>query len=159
MGLSASRGFTFLLLVGVVFFTANLVLLLNHHQQLVPSPGGGACICEGGSSVPRAENDAPSPSLDRKGRTNLTKQLTDKVVPSLSTKVTPWSSNHSLAVVVPFRDRFEEMLEFVPHIHRFLLRQGADHQIWVINQVDNHRWGFLGVWKGREGGRREGVVM
>ena len=143
MGQFACRSFICLLLVGVAFFTANLLVL----QQLVPSPGGGECICEGRSSVARTENDAPSLSLGvvgGKAQMNLTKPLTNKqvvsVTPSLSTKVTPRSSNHTLAVVVPFRDRFEEMLEFVPHIHKFLLRQGADHQIWVINQVDTHRW-------------------
>lgn len=46
---------------------------------------------------------------------------------------------HQLAVVVPFRNRFEEMLEFAPHIHQFLNRQRIRHQIWVINQADKHR--------------------
>lgn len=48
--------------------------------------------------------------------------------------------SHQLAVVVPFRNRFEEMIEFVPYIHKFLDRQQVRHQIWVINQVDNHRF-------------------
>ncbi len=46
---------------------------------------------------------------------------------------------HQLAVVVPFRDRFEELLEFAPHIHSFLDRQRIRHQIWVVNQADRHR--------------------
>lgn len=47
---------------------------------------------------------------------------------------------HKLAVIVPFRDRFEELLEFAPHMHDFLNRQRVRHQIWVINQVDEHRF-------------------
>ena len=49
------------------------------------------------------------------------------------------SNKHNLAVVVPFRNRYEEMMEFVPHIHNFLLRQNVNHHIWIINQVDTHR--------------------
>ena len=48
-------------------------------------------------------------------------------------------SPHLLAVVVPFRNRYEEMQEFVPHIHYFLNRQNARHEIWIINQEDTHR--------------------
>ncbi|XP_063233017.1 beta-1,4-galactosyltransferase 7 isoform X2 [Bacillus rossius redtenbacheri] len=51
-----------------------------------------------------------------------------------------FSSQHKLAVLVPFRDRFDELLEFVPHIHNFLKRQGINHQIYVLNQVDNYRF-------------------
>ncbi|XP_065828976.1 beta-1,4-galactosyltransferase 7-like isoform X2 [Oscarella lobularis] len=51
-----------------------------------------------------------------------------------------YKDEHQLAVVVPIRDRFEEFLEFVPHIHRFLNQQKIRHQIWVINQFDKHRF-------------------
>ena len=46
---------------------------------------------------------------------------------------------HKLAVIVPFRNRFEEMMEFVPHMHSFLSRQNVSHEIWIINQADSHR--------------------
>lgn len=52
-----------------------------------------------------------------------------------------YSNNHKLAVVVPFRNRYEEMLEFVPHMHRFLTKQNVSHDIWIINQADTHRYG------------------
>ena len=52
----------------------------------------------------------------------------------------PSWGQHKLAVIVPFRDRFEELLEFAPHMHTFLNRQRVRHQIWVINQVDQHRF-------------------
>ncbi|GFW80907.1 beta-1,4-galactosyltransferase 7 [Trichonephila clavipes] len=47
---------------------------------------------------------------------------------------------HRLAVIVPFRDRFEELLQFVPHIHHFLNEQKVKHTIYVINQVDKLRF-------------------
>lgn len=47
---------------------------------------------------------------------------------------------HKLAVIVPFRDRFEELLQFAPHIHKFLNSQKIRHIIYVINQVDNLRF-------------------
>ncbi|XP_067133018.1 beta-1,4-galactosyltransferase 7 [Centruroides vittatus] len=47
---------------------------------------------------------------------------------------------HQLAVIVPFRNRFEELLQFSPYIHRFLNNQQIRHKIYVINQVDNLRF-------------------
>ena len=47
---------------------------------------------------------------------------------------------HQLAVLVPFRDRYEELLQFAPHMHKFLNRQKVRHQIWVINQQDEYRF-------------------
>lgn len=45
-----------------------------------------------------------------------------------------------LALIVPFRDRFEELLQFAPHMQRFLDNQGIPHHIFVINQVDRYRF-------------------
>ncbi|XP_054710160.1 beta-1,4-galactosyltransferase 7-like [Uloborus diversus] len=47
---------------------------------------------------------------------------------------------HRLAVIVPFKDRFEELLQFAPHIHRFLNAQKIRHKLYVINQVDKLRF-------------------
>ncbi|GIY95324.1 beta-1,4-galactosyltransferase 7 [Caerostris extrusa] len=52
---------------------------------------------------------------------------------------TSWGP-HRLAVIVPFRDRFEELLQFVPHIHHFLNKQKVKHTIYIINQVDKLRF-------------------
>lgn len=49
-------------------------------------------------------------------------------------------SEHRLAVLVPFRDRFEELLIFVPHIHQFLDKQNIDYHIFVLNQMDRFRF-------------------
>ena len=46
---------------------------------------------------------------------------------------------HQLGVVVPYRDRFEELLEFVPHMHNYLNDKKIRHKIFIVNQVDKHR--------------------
>ncbi|KPI93675.1 Beta-1,4-galactosyltransferase 7 [Papilio xuthus] len=45
-----------------------------------------------------------------------------------------------LALIVPFRDRFEELLEFVPHMYAFLNKQQIPFHIFVIQQKDNNRF-------------------
>lgn len=41
---------------------------------------------------------------------------------------------------MPFRDRFEELLQFAPHMHQFLRAQGISHHIFIMNQVDRFRF-------------------
>ncbi|WAR21110.1 B4GT7-like protein, partial [Mya arenaria] len=43
---------------------------------------------------------------------------------------------HKLAIIVPFRERFEELMEFAPYLHQYLLKQHVRHEIYVINQID-----------------------
>lgn len=45
-----------------------------------------------------------------------------------------------LAVIVPYRDRFEELLLFVPHLKKFLVAKKIPHHIFAINQVDQFRF-------------------
>ncbi|NXA46324.1 B4GT7 galactosyltransferase, partial [Nothocercus julius] len=47
---------------------------------------------------------------------------------------------HRLALLVPFRERFEELLAFVPYMHRFLSTKRIRHRILVLNQVDHFRF-------------------
>lgn len=47
---------------------------------------------------------------------------------------------HKMAVIVPFRDRLEELLEFAPYIHNYLTKKKVRHKIFIINQVDNLRF-------------------
>lgn len=49
-------------------------------------------------------------------------------------------SRHKLAIVVPFRDRFDELLTFVPHISKFLHRQNIDYKLYIINQSPRYRF-------------------
>ena len=54
---------------------------------------------------------------------------------------TKWeTSDHKLCIIVPFRDRFEELLEFAPYIKTFLDKQEVKHEIWVVNQADKLRF-------------------
>jgi len=50
------------------------------------------------------------------------------------------SNGHKLAIVIPFRDRFDELLEFAPAIDAFLTDAGINHEIFVINQADKYRF-------------------
>ncbi|XP_069507645.1 beta-1,4-galactosyltransferase 7 isoform X2 [Ambystoma mexicanum] len=47
---------------------------------------------------------------------------------------------HTLALVVPFRERFDELLNFVPHMHEYLAKKMIRHRIFVVNQVDHFRF-------------------
>ena len=42
--------------------------------------------------------------------------------------------------MVPFRDRFNELLTFVPYISRFLTNQKRCFQLFLLNQVDHYRF-------------------
>ena len=54
-------------------------------------------------------------------------------------KFEPTKPRHKLGVIVPYRDRLEELLEFVPYMTQFLNEQKITFHIYVINQVDTHR--------------------
>lgn len=45
-----------------------------------------------------------------------------------------------MAVLVPYRERFEELLEFVPYLSNFLNKQNIDYNIFILNQVDQYRF-------------------
>lgn len=51
-----------------------------------------------------------------------------------------YESHHKLALLVPFRQRFEELMEFAPFIHNFLNQQAINHDIFILNQADNYRF-------------------
>ncbi|XP_021929861.1 beta-1,4-galactosyltransferase 7 isoform X2 [Zootermopsis nevadensis] len=44
-------------------------------------------------------------------------------------------SAHKLAVLVPYRERFEELLAFAPYLHNFLNEQEVSHHIYILNQL------------------------
>lgn len=52
---------------------------------------------------------------------------------------------HKMAVIVPFRERFEELLVFVPYMHAFLNKKKIRHKIIIVNQVDHFRYVFCFV--------------
>ncbi|XP_055593109.1 beta-1,4-galactosyltransferase 7-like [Uranotaenia lowii] len=52
----------------------------------------------------------------------------------------PVTKKPKLAVLVPFRDRFDELLRFAPHLSVFLKRQNVPFDIFVLNQNDRYRF-------------------
>ncbi|KAK3094815.1 hypothetical protein FSP39_006563 [Pinctada imbricata] len=52
---------------------------------------------------------------------------------------TDWGP-HKMAILVPFRDRLEELLTFVPYMHEFLNKQRTRHEFYIINQADYFRF-------------------
>ena len=48
-------------------------------------------------------------------------------------------NSHKLCILVPFRDRFEELLEFAPYMNTFLSNQNVQHEIYILNQADKFR--------------------
>lgn len=122
-----------------------MILMWNqlHQLALVPTPAETERVCDchetrdGRDPVVRVEHDTSSlssPEIRRHNASSVT-----KLSPTLNTPKPSATGGHKLAVVVPFRNRFEEMMEFTPHMHSFLQRQNMDHHIWVVNQVDSHR--------------------
>lgn len=45
-----------------------------------------------------------------------------------------------LALLIPFRDRFDELLQFVPYMTTFLNKQLIPHHIFILNQIDKYRF-------------------
>ncbi len=125
-----------LILVGILFYiTVNFVFLWSCQQPTTDC----STFCFDRPSVPTSESlkhvTIPTKSQSPGVLRNIT--TADHVVPS--TNGTDQWGSHRLAVVVPFRNRWEELLQFVPHIHQFLNRQKVSHSIWIINQADTHR--------------------
>ena len=90
--------------------------------------------CHNATTVSLSSSRVSSSALS----TEFERASTKPAVTQSLTESEQWNP-HQLVVVVPFRNRHDEMMEFVPHIHSFLSRQRVRHQIWVINQADKHR--------------------
>jgi len=54
--------------------------------------------------------------------------------------ISPPSSSHKLCIIVPFRDRYQQLLEFAPYMTNFLNKQGIEHEFWIVNQMDGFRF-------------------
>ena len=57
-------------------------------------------------------------------------------VPFVNASALTHESGHHLGIIIPFRDVWNELMIFVPHMHAFLNRQHIKHTIYAINQVD-----------------------
>ncbi|XP_055852877.1 beta-1,4-galactosyltransferase 7 [Episyrphus balteatus] len=110
---------------------------MNTHSNLKLFLICGLCLCTGGlillSILPlNSDCDCPNniPGVSLKSKNDI---------PSDTLTINS-GSTHKLAILVPFRDRFDELLQFVPHITDFLRRQNVNHHIFVLNQVDRYRF-------------------
>ena len=80
-----------------------------------------------------------NPETSIHGRKTNQPRVEQRVTPEDEDDHPSWG-DHRLAIIVPFRDRFEELLEFAPYMHSFLNKQKVRHQFWIINQVDSYRF-------------------
>lgn len=53
---------------------------------------------------------------------------------------TTTSTSKLAAIVVPFRDRFDELEQFVPHLSRYLAHKSITNHIWIVNQGGGMRF-------------------
>ncbi|XP_049872881.1 beta-1,4-N-acetylgalactosaminyltransferase bre-4-like [Pectinophora gossypiella] len=47
---------------------------------------------------------------------------------------------YSVAILLPYRNRKDQLDVFLPNIHNFLIRQKIHYKVYVIEQQDNHPW-------------------
>ncbi|KAF7244050.1 hypothetical protein EG68_10587, partial [Paragonimus skrjabini miyazakii] len=82
--------------------------------------------------------------LDPNINTNLQLPIDVELCNSRITTRQPYVSYrrhpHRLALLIPFRERFTELQQFLVHLERFLNNQNVAHTFYVLNQVDNLRF-------------------
>ena len=49
-------------------------------------------------------------------------------------------ANFNVAIIVPYRDREEQLLVFLRHIHPFLRKQQLHYRIYIVNQADKNKF-------------------
>lgn len=148
------RGVGLLLLAGVILLTMNVWFLWDQLQDA--NELKCVCDCNDRDSKRNCHSNSVSSSesikflnatavvplsidVTQKQATTWSETATPSVPHKDSNETSERTDPHQLAVVVPFRNRYEELLEFAPHIHSFLTRQKVRHQIWIVNQADKHR--------------------
>ena len=125
------------LLIGIFYIIMNVIMLWSNNLQQ-------PCDCSNIKSRCASQElkpvDLTSTSLVENATTLSLNHVTntENHVTVRNQSDYEWGP-HRLAVVVPLRGRWEELIQFVPHIHQFLHRQKVSHEIWVIIQIDKHR--------------------
>ena len=118
----------------LIVITFLLLLVVNIQLLRTPLEGKSLqCNCKN-------ESRRESPNVDGTANTSVSESIRTTTLVTNQIIVTEDWGKHQLAVIVPFRGRYEELLQFSPHIHEFLNRQRIRHQIWVINQQDKYRF-------------------
>ncbi|EDW51124.1 beta1,4-galactosyltransferase 7 [Drosophila sechellia] len=110
-------------------FVCGLSFCLGGIAVLSLMPLGSDCVCPLSNPLAKFAGEG--------GVTVIKKEAADEKQPQPHDH---GASAHKMALLVPFRDRFEELLQFVPHMTAFLKRQGVAHHIFVLNQVDRFRF-------------------
>ena len=49
-------------------------------------------------------------------------------------------ANFNVAIIVPYRDRSEQLLVFLRHLHPFLRKQELHYRIYIVNQADKNKF-------------------
>jgi hypothetical protein len=47
-------------------------------------------------------------------------------------------ARHKVALIVPYRDRYDHLKVWLDYIHPFLQRQNVQYQIFLVEQVNNY---------------------
>ncbi|XP_033102897.1 beta-1,4-galactosyltransferase 7-like [Anneissia japonica] len=116
-------------LVVAIFLTflASMVLMITYNN----------CDCESTEEIERKlQNIKCNKAKDIEKSKDGTIDQADKKDEDDMSKWDP----HVLAIIVPFRERFEELLQFVPYMHKFLNMQKIRHEFYIVNQVDSYRF-------------------
>lgn len=109
-------------LVTILLLCLASLFIMSIFVALSSSPFATVPNCDHTGSQIKSENDKP-------------KFIDD----NLDMVESAWGE-HKIAIIVPFRNRFEELLQFVPHMHQFLNQQKVNHKIYIVNQIDQHRF-------------------
>ncbi len=124
----ARRRFTFTRCFGVAWFAFSIFTLYIAVLKLPTEP----CNCDG--KIPK---NVRCLTLEEEAHRMQDDQ---KIEYELRGDDPSWGE-HKLCLLVPFKDRFEELMEFVPHMHKYLNNQKIRHKILIIDQIDRLRWG------------------
>lgn len=121
------------IIIILIYLTVNAILL--YYQ---PSATTNTCHCPSTTtrSIPTAVTNNNIHNTATLITTSTARSPT--VQPTVQQSSVP--IHHRLAVLVPFRDRWEELMIFVPYMNQFLTNQHVLHEIWIIHQTDNHRY-------------------
>ena len=49
-------------------------------------------------------------------------------------------ANFNVAIIVPYRDRSEQLVVFLRHLHPFLRKQELHYRIYIVNQADKNKF-------------------
>ena len=127
-------------LVVLCMLSAVLLVLLNLYLGPPPEP---PCSCDCTQAVARQRAELKVfYEHEMEARERKIEEMESSLAlcePASEARGGEGGEGHRLAVLVPFRNRHEELQDFVPHVHRFLVRQGVRHEIWIINQADSYR--------------------